>query len=141
MTKPNGRPRLYDDPIFFEERVEQYFDDCQKNDTPPTLADISYFLGFEDKESFSNYANYDGFSRTVKRARLRIEGIRSQALVKKETFTPGQIFDLKANFGWRENGDATNDTADEIAQAMLRAVRQADKDTKTAQAKDDPEVV
>jgi hypothetical protein len=60
-------------------------------------------MGFEDKESFSTYASYGSeFSRTVNKTRMRIEDDRWQSLIDKGEFTPGLIFDLKNNHGWKD---------------------------------------
>lgn len=98
-----GRPRLYDDPDIFSEKVEGYFAHVEATDKRPTLAGLSYYLGFADKQSFTQYEEYgDEFSLTVKRARLRIEDDRWQSLIDKAAFTPGLIFDLKNNHGWKD---------------------------------------
>lgn len=124
-----GRPRLYDDPIFFEEKVEQYFDECKKNEEPPTVAGISYFLGFIDKESFSQYADYDGFSRTVKRARLRIEAAKNTMLFSRDYATAGVIFDLKNNHGWSDKVEHGEMTPSEYGQKVERYLRDMDRST------------
>lgn len=99
---PGGRPRLYDDPAIFAAKVEEYFVGV----TIPSMAGIAYHLGFSDRDSFSNYADYgDEFSRTVKRAKLRIEQDRIERLNDKTKFTPGTIFDLKNNYGWKDQQD------------------------------------
>lgn len=109
-----GRPRLYSDPLKLAERVAAYFDDLEDG-KPPTLAGLCLFLGFADKQSLSTYETYgDEFSLTVKKARLRIEEDRSNRLLGKDTFTPGVIFDLKNNHGWKDkteqehSGDVTH---------------------------------
>lgn len=94
-----GRPRLYESAEEFETATEGYFAQAET----PTMAGLCYHLGFCDKDSFSHYETYgDDFSRTVKRARLRMEADRHSKLVSKETFTPGLIFDLKNNHGWKD---------------------------------------
>lgn len=98
-----GRPRLYQDEKAFTDAVEAYFSSCETDGRRPTLSGLSYDLGFDDRETFSNYASYgDGFSRTVKRAKLRIGDWLEQRLTNKDTFTPGIIFDLKNNHGWKD---------------------------------------
>lgn len=97
-----GRPRLYDDPAIFATKVEEYFAGA----VIPSMAGIAYHLGFSDRDSFSTYADYgDEFSRTVKRAKLRIEQDRIERLNDKAKFTPGTIFDLKNNYGWKDQQD------------------------------------
>lgn len=101
-----GRPRLYRTAAEFTAKVEEYFEECKTEGEPPTLAGISLFLGFADRQSFAEYEEYeDAFSLTVKRARLRIEADRSKRLIGKDTFTPGVIFDLKNNHGWKDKSE------------------------------------
>jgi hypothetical protein len=110
---PGGRPRLYEDAEAFSAAVESYFDKIKLDDKlMPTMAGLCYHLGFEDKDSFSHYDSYGGeFSRTVKRARLRIEDDRNQRLAKSE-FSPGIIFDLKNNYGWKDKTESEITGAD-----------------------------
>lgn len=83
------------------ERIGAYFEELA--DKPPTLAGLCYFLGFADKQALGEYEGYgDDFSLAVKKARLRIEQDRSERLLGKDTFTPGVIFDLKNNHGWKD---------------------------------------
>jgi hypothetical protein len=98
-----GRPREYQDAVAFAEKVSAYFDDCIDSEKRPTLSGLSYWLGFEDRETFSSYANEGpDFARTVKRAKLQIADWLEQRLTDKNTFTPGIIFDLKNNHGWKD---------------------------------------
>lgn len=98
-----GRPRKYNDPKLFESRVDAYFDEIQVTGKPPTLAGLCLSLGFCDREALSEYAKYgEAFSRTVKKAKLRIEQDRAERVASKDTFTPGVIFDLKVNHGWQD---------------------------------------
>lgn len=98
-----GRPRLYAEHEPFAREVDGYFASCVTEDKRPTLSGLSYALGFEDRETFSDYAKYgDDFSRTVKRAKLLISDWLEQRLTDKNTFTPGIIFDLKNNHGWKD---------------------------------------
>jgi len=95
-----GRPRLFQSPEAFEAKANAYFAQITSEERP-TLAGLCFFMGFCDKDSFSNYATYgEEFSRTIKRTQLRIEADRHNRLIGKDTFTPGVIFDLKNNHGW-----------------------------------------
>lgn len=97
-----GRPRLYDDPEALAAKVEDYFDHIEQTGKMPTLSGLCLFLGFSDKQSFSRYETYgERFSLTVNKARLRIEDDRNQRLAKAD-FSPGIIFDLKNNHGWKD---------------------------------------
>jgi hypothetical protein len=105
QEQPTGRPRLYATPDVFSDKAEEYFT-SEEGQAYPTLSGISLFLGFSDRESFAKYADYgDDFSRTVNKARLRIENHRHRRLIDKQHFTPGIIFDLKNNHGWKDQQD------------------------------------
>lgn len=97
-----GRPRKYTDPETFARNAEAYFDQVAESGKMPTLAGLSLHMGFTDKQTFGDYAEYgEEYSLTVKRARLRIEDDRNQRLAKSD-FSPGIIFDLKNNHGWKD---------------------------------------
>lgn len=101
-----GAPRLWSDPVAFAARANEYFETDGEGKTMPSLSGIALFMGFNDRESFSKYGEYEEeFARTVKRARLRIEKDRQERLLTKEGFTPGVIFDLKNNHGWKDKSE------------------------------------
>lgn len=98
-----GRPRKFEDPEAFAHEADAYFASLEGTTKPPTLAALCRHMGFTDQESFSNYASYgDDFSRTVKDVTLRILQDRQERLLDKAAFTPGVIFDLKNNHGWKD---------------------------------------
>jgi hypothetical protein len=106
LGNEGGRERRYQDHAEFDALVESYFKDCETKGAKPTLAGISLHLGFCDKETFGSYdAVSFEFARTIKKARMRIEDNRHQLLINKDTFTPGVIFDLKNNHGWKDKHD------------------------------------
>jgi hypothetical protein len=103
LPAPIGRPRLFQSPEAFAAKADEYFAQCENK---PTLAGLCLFMGFSDKQSFSNYENYGHeFSLTVKKAQMRIELDRHERLIDKNRFTPGVIFDLKNNHGWKDQQD------------------------------------
>ena len=104
---PGGRPRLYQSAEAFAAKANEYFETVELKGKMPTLAGLSLFLGFDDKESFSHYASYgEEFSRTVKRARMIIEDDRNQRLANAAC--TGVIFDLKNNHGWKDKTEVEN---------------------------------
>lgn len=124
-----GRPRLYSDPIFFEERVDAYFDDCQKKQKPPVVAGLCYFLGFHDRHALQEYRKYDGFSATVKRALIRIEAFKNEMLFSKDYSTAGVIFDLKNNHGWADKVEHGEMTPSEFGEKVAEYRRAMDRMT------------
>lgn len=98
-----GRPRKYQDPQHFADKVDAYFARVEKSGSSPMLAELALDLGFCDRQSFTEYEDYEPeFSLTVKKARTRIEVHRQKLLIGRDTFTPGVIFDLKNNHGWKD---------------------------------------
>lgn len=124
----NGRPRLWPEPKAFEAKILEYFEAQKEDGKPPTIAGLCYFLGFSDKQALTAYEGYgDDFSLPVKKARLRIEQDRSERLLGKDTFTPGVIFDLKNNHGWRDKSEQELSGPDggpiQVSEIVLRGVR------------------
>jgi len=103
--KPAGRPRVIKSPEQFDELVNKYIADCQNADNPKaiTLTGMILSLGLTSKEGFYEYQNYDGFSDSVKRARLIVECEYENRLVVG-TNAAAPIFALK-NFGWADKQD------------------------------------
>jgi len=94
---------MYQDEQVFADKVEAYFVETEAAGKHATLAGLSYFLGFADKQTFVDYEQHGGtFPLTVKRARLRMEADRHDRVISKDSFTPGLIFDLKNNHGWKD---------------------------------------
>lgn len=109
--KHPGRPRAYSDPEAFAGMTDQYFEEVARDGKLPTMAGLCLFLGFVDKQSFSNYETYgEDFSLTVKKARMRIEDDRHQRLANPAC--TGIIFDLKANHGWQDKQTLEHTGAD-----------------------------
>lgn len=63
----------------------------------PTITGLALHLGFESRQSFYDYEKRDGFSYTIKKARLFIEKEYEEQLQVGNT--TGAIFALK-NMGW-----------------------------------------
>lgn len=136
-----GRPRFYDDPIFFEERVNQYFDFCEANGKPPVIASLCLHLGFSDRNSFARYEEYEGFSSTVKRAKLRIEAARNEMLFNRDHATAGVIFDLKNNHGWTDRVETTEMTPSDFGREVERFRKEMERATVNQDEDDDAEMV
>lgn len=97
-----GRPPIYNNCLDMDAACELYFEQCDEKAEPYTIPGLAYALGFCDKETLGEYGARPDFSRVVKGARLRIESQRAVAVVSTEKNPAGKIFDLKANFGWRD---------------------------------------
>lgn len=105
-----GRPPKFSNPIDLQSKIDEYFNsgvktktvlvgkDKEPMDLPvPTITGLAYYLGFESRQSFYDYEKNEGFSYTIKRARLFIEIEYEMQLSVGNT--TGAIFALK-NMGW-----------------------------------------
>lgn len=104
-----GRPRLYQSPEDFDAKVNEYYQHCMAKDEPITWTGLALFLGFSSRQSIDEYANYDGFSDSVKRAKLLVEwAYEKRACGNNAT---GPIFILK-NLGWSDKQQVDHSSSD-----------------------------
>lgn len=101
-----GKPPKYRSAAQMEEAMERYF--ASIGDAPPTVAGMTYFLGFADRSSLEYYKREKpAFRQVIRRARLRIEASLEQQLMRGSSVT-GIIFNLKNNFGWKDAQEFTH---------------------------------
>lgn len=97
-----GRPAYFSCAEDMQAAIDDYFEDADAKKWPYTVPDLALALGFTSRQSLINYEIKGEFLDTVKRAKLRIEAQRARQLVQGSGIVAGQIFDLKNNFGWRD---------------------------------------
>ena len=96
---PPYRPPVFNSAEEMSQAVEKYFKSLPR-DKKATQAGLALALGFESRQSLTDYANKGGaFSYVIKRAKLYIEEIHEQTLHGRGNVT-GAIFWLKCN-GWK----------------------------------------
>jgi len=121
----NGRPRKWDNASDLEKAIDDYFNgECRTKsitigkgldaitiDVPvPTITGLAIHLGFESRQSFYDYEKEEGFSYTIKRARLFIEREYEEQLHGNNV--TGAIFALK-NMGWLDTKSLDHTTGGE----------------------------
>lgn len=122
-----GRPPLFDTPEALKEKIAEYFEEGMKTRTViigkapnqttieievPTITGLCLYLGFESRQSFYAYEKKEGFSYTIKRARLSIENEYEEQLQCGNTV--GAIFALK-NMGWYDRQEITGKDGKDFA--------------------------
>lgn len=126
-----GRPPKYKSKEEIEEKIEQYFKDCEGHPLtddegnpvynkwgypvivdrkPPTVTGLALALGFTNRLSLLNYQGKKEFVNTITRAKSRVEQYAEERLFDKDG-TSGAQFSLRNNFkGWnaeqQDNQDA-----------------------------------
>ena len=104
-----GRPRKYETPEEFDEKVFEYQTYCEESGEPVTWTGLALFLGFSSRQSIDEYLKYDGFSDSVKRAKTFVEWEYEKRLCGDKP--TGAIFALK-NFGWADKQELSHTSPD-----------------------------
>jgi hypothetical protein len=91
-----GMTPKYETPEELQKKIDEYINDPDKS---LTITGLCYHLGFCSRQSFYDYEEKEGFSYTIKRARLFIESEYESKLTGNNA--TGSIFALK-NFGWTD---------------------------------------
>lgn len=98
-----GRPREYETVEGIDEAIQAYFNSLIAEDgtrRPPTMAGLSYALGFTSRQSLYDYGKEDRFSYVIKRARLLIEDYHESRMSGNSP--TGSIFWLKNHAGYTD---------------------------------------
>ncbi|MBU8770325.1 DNA-packaging protein [Cytobacillus oceanisediminis] len=113
------RPLKFETAEELSERISEYFYSCDTNmkvmftkegdpievpdPKPYTISGLAYFLG-TNRQTLLNYEEREEFVDTIRAAKARIE-----AFVEESLWVPkiaqGVVFNLKNNFGWKEQQD------------------------------------
>ena len=94
-----ARPRKYKSPEEFDAAVDAFVSECKETDEPITWTGVALALGFTSRGAIDEYLHYDGFSHSVKRAKLFVENYYERRL--SSNAPTGGIFGLK-NMGWSD---------------------------------------
>lgn len=94
-----GRPPKWTTPEELQKDIDKYFDECKKTGEPLTITGLALALD-SCREVLINYQGKDGFTDTIKKAKLKIENFAEKQLYNKDVPTTGVIFNLKNNYGW-----------------------------------------
>lgn len=109
QKRPVGRPRLYQSPEAFDAKVDAYYHSCKETGEPITWTGLALYLGFSSRQSIDEYQEYDGFSDSVKRAKLLVEWAYEKRVLGANA--AGPIFVLK-NMGWSDKQELSHSSPD-----------------------------
>lgn len=118
-----GRPKLFKSAIEMQEKIDQYFKDCEGvpltdkegnpilnkwgipvilGSKPPTVTGLALALGFNSRTTLLNYQDEEEFVDTITRAKSRVEEYAETRLFDKDGAN-GAKFSLSNNFkNWKE---------------------------------------
>lgn len=117
-----ARPKLYSSVGDMQKIIDEYFIMCDEKEKPYTMSGLAYALDM-DRRSLLNYSKDEQFFPTIKKAREKVEQqLEENALMGKanSTFT---IFNLKNNYGWRDQVEVKNDNELSKLDELLGAIK------------------
>lgn len=130
MSKKRGRPKAYTEVEIMQKKIDQYFEECYKNNEPYTITGLCIALDI-CRDTLSEYMKKEEFSDTIKKAKLKVENYLEKHLIT-DSSTTGIIFNLKNNFGWSdkqqvEHSGNINNPFSELSTEELRQLIKNDK--------------
>jgi hypothetical protein len=117
-----ARPKLYTSVEDMQKIIDEYFIICDEKEKPYTMSGLAYALDM-DRKSLLNYSKDEQFFPTIKKAREKVEQqLEENALMGKAnaTFT---IFNLKNNYGWRDQVEVKNENELSKLDELLGAIK------------------
>ena len=91
-----------------QDAVNDYFDRCEINEKPPTMAGMALSLGFSTVTSLNDYSDYgDDYERVVESARTRVEAYLSEQLIVGKN-AAGPLASLRQQHGWVDKRTVEN---------------------------------
>lgn len=120
--KPGRKPR-FTSPEDLQNEIDKYFVFCDEfmatkinpktgektkfhSPKPYTIAGLVLFIGLSSRQALTRYASIDDdYGEVVARAFLKIEAGLSESVIAGQGAAAGQIFSLKACFGWHEKSE------------------------------------
>ena len=103
---PGGRPPKYKTKEELQEKIDEYFNECDRNNEPYTVTGLAMALDV-DRKTLINYSEKDEFFHTIKKAKVKLENYLEKRLIN-DSSTSGIIFNLKNNYGWKDKQENIN---------------------------------
>ena len=95
-----GAPPRYKEPEEMQAIIDDYFQKCDDGEKPYTVCGLALALDL-DRKNVLVYEGKDKFRNTIKKAKLKIQNYVESHLFGSTQVT-GAIFNLKNNFGWKD---------------------------------------
>lgn len=130
MAEKGGRPKKYTEVEIMQQKINKYFEECNKNNEPYTITGLCIALDIT-RETLREYLKNEQFSDTIKKAKLKVENYLEKHLITDNS-TTGIIFNLKNNFGWTdkqqlEHSGNINNPFEKLSTEELRQLINDDK--------------
>lgn len=114
-----GRPLKFKSAAELNGKIEEYFAECVRTGEPLTVTGLALALD-TTRDVLMDYEGKDGFSNTIKKAKLRIENAYEKRLIARGN--GGDIFALK-QFGWKDRMEQAVELSGNMSlESKLRAL-------------------
>ena len=114
-----GRPLKFKSAAELNGKIEEYFAKCVRTGEPLTVTGLALALD-TTRDVLMDYEGKDGFSNTIKKAKLRIENAYEKRLIARGN--GGDIFALK-QFGWKDRTEQAVELSGNMSlESRLRAL-------------------
>ena len=100
MAGKGGRPKKYTEVEIMQQKINNYFEEFNKNNEPYTVTGLCLSLDI-CRDTLLEYSKDKRCSDTIKKAKLKVENYLEKHLITDNS-TTGIIFNLKNNFGWTD---------------------------------------
>lgn len=97
---PVGRPPKYNNVEELQELIDEYFENCDLQDRPYTMAGLALALNLS-RQGLLEYSNKTEYSDAINAAKLRCHRYSEEYLYSGKA-AAGAIFSLKNNYGWKD---------------------------------------
>lgn len=118
-----GRPLAFKSKEELEEKIENYFADCEARDEQPFITELAVWLDV-DTETLRNYEKKDEYFGTIKRAKQKCEMAVEKNMMTNKFNATASIFNLKNNYGWEDRikQDNTHNVDPEVKEQLDNAL-------------------
>jgi hypothetical protein len=99
-----GRPLKFKTPQELEEKINQYFIECEARGEKPFITELAYYLD-TSRETLREYKERPEYVDSIKKALTRCEMALEKNLIEGKVNPTGSIFNLKNNYGWRDKNE------------------------------------
>lgn len=133
MPAPEGNKfnRKWDTPEELKADIDAWLDECEEKKNPLTITGLAIALD-TNRQTLLNYENNLGedFDALIKKAKLMCENFAEQYLYSGKNVA-GAIFNLKNNYGWKEEYKIDDEGAKKQIDELRRDLRDFISDAKT----------
>lgn len=110
----------------FQKMIDQYFAKCDEEHRPYTMSGLALHMGI-DRYTLVRYGEKDLFAPLVKKAKARVEQQLEENLYRLGN-NSGIIFNLKNNYGWRDQVEVTDNDKLAKVEELLGKIKEEAKD-------------